>query len=124
MTAARASDILALREVPHLQFLTVNETVNMKQFRVHIAVVLAVLATLVIVLVLATRTSQGQSQGVKLSPDNSSSRVKPNSMVRDAKLESARPSTVLAPVVARNLMLRNERSEERRVGKECRCRWS
>jgi uncharacterized protein YcbK (DUF882 family) len=109
MTAARASDILALREVPHLQFLTVNETVNMKQFRVHIAVVLVVLATLVAVLVLATKTSQGQSQGVKQSPDGSSSLVKPNSMVRDARPDSGRP-TALAPVVARNLMLRNELS--------------
>ena len=79
----------------------------MKQFRVHIAIVLVVLATLVTVLLLDTKTSRGQSQSLKQGSDSSGSRsrVKPNSMVRDAS-----PSTVLAPVVARNLMLRNELS--------------
>lgn len=82
----------------------------MKHFRVHIAVALVVLATLVIVLALDTKISRGQSQGLKLNLDSSGSRVKPNSMVRDAKPAGASSSAAFAPIVARNLMFRNELS--------------
>ena len=84
----------------------------MKQFRVHIAVVLVVLATFVTVVLLNARISRGQSQSLKSSTSGSQSRVKPNSMVRDAeeRSDSGRPSAAFAPVVARNQLLRNELS--------------
>ena len=82
----------------------------MKHFRVHIAVAVVVLATLITVLALDTKISRGQSQGLKQSSDSNGSRVKPNSMVRDAKPAGGSSSAAFAPIVARNLMLRNELS--------------
>ena len=39
-------------------------------------------------------------------------------------LESSQECAVISPVTAKWLGLNGERSEERRVGKECRSRWS